>query len=156
MGICFSCLIGSDENDDNERQSLLGNHQQYADENYQEQLIKQQQRQSELNGIVSDLNNDLIDVSTFVSNTQAAENEATSQEPENEIQSPALSAAANSTSAPGTAHASPSVVPVSLSNDKSFPHLLSIDEKKKILEDSKQYADQVAPIKAPGPLYVKF
>ncbi|PVH18190.1 uncharacterized protein CXQ87_001107 [Candidozyma duobushaemuli] len=151
MGACLSCLGGQEDIDDAERQSLLGGHQQFADESYQEQLIKQQQRQSELNGIVSDLNNDLIDVSTFVSNTQVEDGIQ-----DQDVQSPALSAVANSGSLPGTAHASPSVVPVSLTQDKSFPHLLNIDEKKKILEDSKQYAGQVAPIKASGPLYVKF
>ncbi|QWU86748.1 hypothetical protein CA3LBN_000966 [Candidozyma haemuli] len=147
MGACLSCLGGQEDIDDAERQSLLGGHQQFADESYQEQLIKQQQRQSELNGIVSDLNNDLIDVSTFVSNTQVEDGIQ-----DQDVQSPALSAVANSGSLPGTAHASPSVVPVSLTQDKSFPHLLNIDEKKKILEDSKQYAGQVAPIKASGPL----
>lgn len=151
MGACLSCLGGQEDIDENERQSLLGGHQHYDDENYQEQLIKQQQRQSELNGIVSDLNNDLIDVSTFVSNTQVEDGEA-----EQDVQSPALSAVANSGSLPGTAQASPSVVPVLFSQDKSFPHLLGIDEKKKILEDSKQYKDQVAPIQVSGPLYVKF
>lgn len=156
MGACLSCLGGQEDIDENERQMLLGNHQNFADENYQEQLLKQQQRQSELNGIVSDLNNDLIDVSTFVLSSQAVENGEAAPEADGEIQSPALSAVIASGSAPGTAQASPSVVPVSLSNDKTLPCLLGLDEKRKILEDLKQYLALVAPVKPTGPLYVKF
>lgn len=156
MGACLSCLGGNDDSDDNERHSLLGSHSRYADENVQEQLLKQQQRQSELNGIVSDLNNDLIDVSTFVSNTQDTEHETVQADQDDNIQSPVLSAVAATSSNPGTAHASPSVVPVSLTNDGSFPHLLSIDEKKTILEDLKQYVNQVVQVQVSGPLYVKF
>ena len=66
MGVCLSCLRGDDDDDEiNETTSLLG-HGIYSDENYQEELLKQQQRQNELNVIVNELNDNLIDVSTFL------------------------------------------------------------------------------------------
>lgn len=66
MGVCLSCLRGEEEDDEiNETTSLLG-HGVYSDENYQEELLKQQQRQNELNVIVNELNDNLIDVSTFL------------------------------------------------------------------------------------------
>lgn len=66
MGACLSCLRGEyDDGEVNETTSLLG-HGVYSDENYQEELLKQQQRQNELNVIVNDLNDNLIDVSTFL------------------------------------------------------------------------------------------
>lgn len=66
MGICLSCLRPENDDDDlNERSSLLG-HRQSTDENLQEELIKQQQRQAELFGIVNELSDNLIDVPTFL------------------------------------------------------------------------------------------
>ncbi|CAR65704.1 DEHA2D18392p [Debaryomyces hansenii CBS767] len=66
MGVCLSCLRGDYDDDEiNETTSLLG-HGIYSDENYQEELLKQQQRQNELNVIVNELNDNLIDVSTFL------------------------------------------------------------------------------------------
>ena len=66
MGVCLSCLRGDEDDDEiNETTSLLG-HGIYSDENYQEELLKQQQRQNELNVIVNELNDNLIDVSTFL------------------------------------------------------------------------------------------
>lgn len=66
MGICLSCLRPQTDDDElNERSSLLG-HRQSTDENLQEELIKQQQRQAELFGIVNELSDNLIDVPTFL------------------------------------------------------------------------------------------
>lgn len=66
MGICLSCLRPQVDDDElNERSSLLG-HRQSTDENLQEELIKQQQRQAELFGIVNELSDNLIDVPTFL------------------------------------------------------------------------------------------
>lgn len=68
MGVCLSCLRPELEDDEyNERTSLLGQQNRFSDENIQEELFKQQQRQSELNGIVNELSDNLIDVSTFLS-----------------------------------------------------------------------------------------
>ncbi|GEQ68171.1 hypothetical protein JCM33374_g1838 [Metschnikowia sp. JCM 33374] len=69
MGICFSCLgLNKDDGDYNERSSLLGSNNIYSDEDLHESLLKQQQRQNELSVIVNDLSDNLIDVSTFLSN----------------------------------------------------------------------------------------
>lgn len=74
MGACLSCLRGSDQNDDelNENSSLLrGQHNQYSSDYLQEaELLKQQQRQQELNTIVNDLSDNLIDVTSFLNNEQ--------------------------------------------------------------------------------------
>lgn len=75
MGLCFSCLYGDDDDgNNNERSSLLQNHQLYSEENLQEEVKKQQQRQNELAGIVNELSDNLIDVSTFMSNPTGLEN----------------------------------------------------------------------------------
>lgn len=69
MGACLSCLGLSDSADDelNETSSLLRNQQMFSDDYLQEaELLKQQQRQSELNIIVNDLSDHLIDVTTFL------------------------------------------------------------------------------------------
>lgn len=67
MGVCLSCLRPEVDDDEfNERTSLLQQNR-FSDENLQEEMIKQQQRQSELNGIVNELSDNLIDVSTFLS-----------------------------------------------------------------------------------------
>lgn len=69
MGLCLSCLGLNDSADDeiNETSSLLRNQQMYSDDYLQEaELLKQQQRQSELNTIVNDLSDNLIDVTTFL------------------------------------------------------------------------------------------
>ncbi|ODV80444.1 uncharacterized protein CANTADRAFT_47649 [Suhomyces tanzawaensis NRRL Y-17324] len=75
MGLCLSCLRGSsDEDDVNESSSLLRNHHNiYSSDYIQEaELLKQQQRQQELNTIVNDLSDNLIDVSTFLNTSTAA------------------------------------------------------------------------------------
>lgn len=75
MGVCLSCLRGDDEEEDiNETTSLLGSGI-YGDGNYQEELLKQQQRQNELNGIVNELNSNLIDVSTFLNKSSFEQSE---------------------------------------------------------------------------------
>lgn len=66
MGVCLSCLRPSEEAEVDETTSLL-NHGLYTDANYQEELLKQQQRQNELNTITNELSDNLIDVSTFSS-----------------------------------------------------------------------------------------
>lgn len=75
MGLCYSCLYGDeDDGNNNERSSLFQNHQLYSEENLQEEVKKQQQRQNELAGIVNELSDNLIDVSTFMSNPTGLEN----------------------------------------------------------------------------------
>ncbi|CAK7898048.1 hypothetical protein CAAN1_15S03620 [[Candida] anglica] len=74
MGLCLSCLRPETDDDEyNERTSLL-QHNQFSDENLQEELLKEQQRQAELNGIVNELSDNLIDVSTFLSSNTTANN----------------------------------------------------------------------------------
>lgn len=66
MGICLSCLRPAEEDEINERSSLLRGQDFYSDEHLQEEILKKQQRQQELNNIVNELNDNLIDVSTFL------------------------------------------------------------------------------------------
>lgn len=65
MGACLSCIRG--ESDDSGEESLLlkGQQQMYGND-VEESVLKQQQRQQELNTIVNDLTDSLIDVSLFL------------------------------------------------------------------------------------------
>ncbi len=73
MGNCLSCLIGNSNDDDYNETSSLLRHQQQHNQQYlsdylqEEQILKQQQRQQELAGIVNELNDNLIDVTSFLS-----------------------------------------------------------------------------------------
>lgn len=145
MGPCLSCLRAPEEdNDANERTSLLGNGNHFSAENYHEELLKQQQRQNELNGIVNDLSDNLIDVSTFITGKQLVAQESTSTG----RGEPATTTLANFMN-------SPSIKPAGLDSGKSYPRLLDNDEKQRILASSKD--EDVVPIANPqGPLYVTF
>lgn len=150
MGACLSCLGGGDDSDVDERTSLLNNNV-YSDEHLQEEMWKQQQRQDELNTIVSDLNEHLIDVSTFLSgNTQPSH-------PGSQflIASPRVN---DGDFADATA--SPSVGPAGLEvPDKPYPRLVGVEEKEEIMKSVEllgvdERSCSIAP--ASGPLYVTF
>lgn len=67
MGQCLSCCLGGNSQDDsvNENTHLLD--QQYDTLAQEAKILKQQQqRQQELTGIVNDLLDNLIDVTTFM------------------------------------------------------------------------------------------
>lgn len=109
MGLCFSCLYGEeDDGNNNERSSLLHSGQIYLEENLQEEAKKQQKRQNELAGIVNELSDNLIDVSTFMSNPTALES------------SHQMSFLAHGDEAGG--------------NDRAYPSLISTEEKQAVLE----------------------
>ncbi|EGV61026.1 hypothetical protein PSN45_002114 [Yamadazyma tenuis] len=109
MGICLSCLRPSEEDDEyNERSSLLRSQDFYSDEHLQEELLKKQQRQQELNNIVNELSENLIDVSTFMSNSTL-----------------------QSSSTPNT----PNINEYGASQDKQYPYSISPNERAKILEE---------------------
>ncbi|KAK6463881.1 hypothetical protein DFJ63DRAFT_54104 [Scheffersomyces coipomensis] len=77
MGACLSCLIGNNNDDEfNENTSLLRNNNALYSNDYlqQEEQLKQQQRQHELNSIVSDLNENLIDVTSFLNTNTTTTN----------------------------------------------------------------------------------
>lgn len=148
MGLCLSCLRPEDdsENDYNENSSLLQNHL-YLTENIQEDILKQQQRQSELNGIVNDLSDKLIDVTNFLGNPS---------------HSTSLVAAT-----PNLSFLSPSLHGQSIADDlaagpsdaKGYPRLLTDDEKLKILKEIEGLDPQVkksVQISVTEPLYLKF
>lgn len=74
MGACLSCLIPDNDNDNDENTSLLcGEHNQYSNFEQEEEL-KLQQRQRELNTIVNDLSDNLIDVLSFLNSPNTAAN----------------------------------------------------------------------------------
>lgn len=123
MGLCLSCLAPASDVD--ERTSLLAS-DAYS-ENLQEDLLKQQQRQSELNVIVSDLSDNLIDVLTFLTH-----------EP---------------TSPGRLAPLSPKLA----ADERQFPYLYTADEKRKILQEVAQLPPLEPEISAaPKSLYVGF
>lgn len=133
MGICLSCLRPVEEDDDefNERSSLLRGQEFYTDEHIQEELLKKQQRQQELNNIVNDLSEHLIDVSTFLSYSTV-----------------------NTTSAPGTPNPNDPG-----SSDKQYPYIISSDEKADILKQAEHLNDsikQACKIESSEPLYLHF
>lgn len=159
MGACLSCLQPDhDDVDDNERTSLLGANNRYSDELIQEELWKQQQRQNELNNIVSDLNENLIDVSTFLSASGTLNGGAVaSPNPGSSVASPRVRDA-DETDA--SAAPSPSVGPAGLElADRQYPHVLSVDEKLQILKAVESLTSEerrCVVAEASGPLYVAF
>lgn len=130
MGACLSCLGGeNDDSDYNERTSLLGAHNGFSNEDLQEELIKQQQRQNELNTIVNDLSDHLIDISTFLSARPSA---GLSYGNDNSLLNSNL--ANDETRASAT---SPNLAPAGLDDllDRLYPRMWSLDEKRKLLKD---------------------
>lgn len=140
MGLCLSCLYPANDEEDefNERSSLLRSQDFYSDEHLQEELLKKQQRQNELNNIVNELSDNLIDVSTFLSNTTIASN-ANNSAPN----TPNLSMLNYSTS----------------SQEKQYPYLLTSKEKDKIAQEVEQIDSSIkqsCKITVDEPLYLKF
>lgn len=155
MGACLSCL-GRDDTDANERMSLLGQPNLYSDEDLQEEAWKQQQRQNELNNIVNDLNDHLIDVSTFLSNSSNGALNTISY-----MGSLYLLPRLNDGDEPEASEpTSPTVGPAGLDVvERQYPHLLTIDEKMAILKAVNNLSpeDQKYEVVQPsGPLYVVF
>lgn len=147
MGICLSCLRSDDDNDDefNERSSLLRDHNLYTDENLQEELLKQQQRQQELNVIVNDLNDNLIDLSTFL-NSSVNNNLAGSTNLSYSTGSLQPQTTQDEIAAPD-------------SQQKQYPYLLTSEEKQDILREVENISDDIkSSIKAESdePLYLQF
>lgn len=159
MGACLSCLGGGNEDDDiNERTSLLGGNTLPSDEDLQEELLKQQQRQNELSNIVSDLNDHLIDVSTFLSNNTSVNGGLNSRSYPaslNLLSSPKVHDA-DDTDMAGTSSVGPAGLEAA---DRQYPHLAGVDEKVAILKavESLSKEEQQCEIpEASGPLYVVF
>lgn len=148
MGLCLSCIRPEDdsENEYNENSSLLRNHHLYLDENIQEDLLKQQQRQSELNGIVNDLSDKLIDVTNFLGNPSYSTGLVGA--PNLSFLSPSLHGQSN-----------PDDLAEGLPDAKTYPYLLTDSEKLKILRDVADldpYVKKSAQIPVSEPLYLKF
>ncbi|CAX43360.1 conserved hypothetical protein [Candida dubliniensis CD36] len=148
MGNCLSCLLGTSNDDDYNETSSLLRHQQQHNQQYlsdylqEEQILKQQQRQQELVSIVNELNDNLIDVTSFLSgnnnnnaslgNSGILANESNINE-EEEIQ-------------------------VS-STKKSLPYVYTKEDKDEILKKLNDIDDEVKQsfkIKSSEPLYIKF
>lgn len=137
MGACFSCF-GHDEDEDdiNERTSLLNSH--YPGENVQEELLKQQQRQNELNSIVNELSDKLIDVSTFLSNPSTAQTPLT----------------------PNLLYLTTSLQPQTSDEApvKQYPHVLGPEERARILQEVEALPEEVKQfrVEREGDLFIKF
>ncbi|ODV67623.1 hypothetical protein HYPBUDRAFT_152486 [Hyphopichia burtonii NRRL Y-1933] len=155
MGLCLSCIRPDYDNEDefNERSSLLGNQHLHSDENIQEELLKQQQRQQELNGIVNELNDNLIDVSTFLSDPVVSNGT---------IPAANLSYLTNSLQPQttneenGTALAHEQQEGI---QGKQYPYVLSPEEKQKILQEVESLDSSVkeaSKITCDGLLYLDF
>lgn len=140
MGLCLSCIRPNNDEDDelNERTSLLRSQDFYSDEHLQEELLKKQQRQNELNNIVNELSDNLIDVSTFLSNTTIISN--------------------SNNSAPNTPNLSMLNFSTS-SQEKQYPYIVTAKEKQKIAQEAIQLDDsikQTCKINVTEPLYLRF
>lgn len=140
MGLCLSCLRPEVDDGYDERSSLLGD-SRYADEDLQNQLLKQQQRQNELSVIVNDLSENLIDVSTFLSTNGDSIHAINTHEnfvnDEDVGQSPSSPSAGLE------------------SREKKYPKVMSIEEMIQVMrdaEDEKVTCEITAPKE---PLYVE-
>lgn len=157
MGLCLSCLgAGDDDQDINERTTLLGNNNLPSDEELQEELLKQQQRQNELSNIVSDLNERLIDVSTFLSANSTANGAIN---PNSYPASLNLLASPRIHDADDTDAQASSVGPAGLEEERQYPHLAGVDEKLAILKAVESLSPEEKHIELhepSGPLYVVF
>lgn len=140
MGLCLSCLQPSTDEEDeyNERSSLLRSQEFYSDEHLQEELLKKQQRQQELNNIVSELSDNLIDVSTFLSGQSNI----------------------NSNSVPNTPNLSSLNYSItSNSQEKVYPYLIKKGDRDQITNDMEQLSQSIknnCKIESKEPLYINF
>lgn len=155
MGLCLSCIRPDYDNEDefNERSSLLGNQHLHSDENIQEELLKQQQRQQELNGIVNDLNDNLIDVSTFLSDPVVS-NGAIPAANLSYLTNSLQPQTTNEENGAALAHEQQDGI-----QGKQYPYVLSPEEKKKILQEVESLDSSVkeaSKITCDGLLYLDF
>ncbi|RCK67666.1 hypothetical protein Cantr_03418 [Candida viswanathii] len=152
MGACLSCLIGNSNDDEyNETSSLLRNqhlHQQYSSDYLQEeQILKQQQRQQELTSIVNELNDKLIDVTSFLNGSNSMHSTS------NNNLSITLngSSSANNGETPEDEGESEST--------KQFPYVYSQQERDDVSSRANDIDDEVkqaCKISIQEPLYIKF
>lgn len=143
MGVCFSCVKSDlDDQGYDERTSLL-NDSRFGDEDFQNELLRQQKRQNELSTIVNNLNENLIDVYTFLSPSSSQNRGSAPQMTEN-------FSAEDDFEQPSPAQPSAGLE----IREKQFPKIWTLEEKKQLLQ---QVAEENVKydIKAPEePLYV--
>lgn len=139
MGVCLSCLRPEVDDNYDERSSLLGD-SRHADEDLQNQLLRQQQRQNELSVIVNDLNENLIDVSTFLSTNGDSIQAINTHDNENYGNDEDVV---------------PSPISPSAGLEKKYPKVMSIEEMIELLREVEE-EKIVCEITAPKePLYVE-
>lgn len=157
MGICLSCLRGNDNEDDYENQALLNNQSALYSESLQENELKQQ-RMQELNSIVNDLSENLIDVSTFLSNNMSSPNTphlsySSSSLPQNQQLQPQLQQQPLSAGSGGPGNSTGAFV------DDTYP-IVASGEEQDIIEREAKAIDPVireeCRVHLLEPLYVKF
>ncbi|KAK6197050.1 uncharacterized protein RJT21DRAFT_123469 [Scheffersomyces amazonensis] len=161
MGACISCLLDTfyNNNDDefNENSSLLRNNNNGLYSNdylQQEEILKQQQRQQELNSIVNDLNENLIDVSSFLNTGVPSSNLSHSH---------VLSTHSNTNLQNSTGNIADSIEVSQSNNDSSFnpnlPYTYSSTEKLKVLQqvnDLDQNIGNSCKVVLKEPLFLNF
>ncbi|WLF77494.1 hypothetical protein PVL30_001212 [Lodderomyces elongisporus] len=166
MGLCLSCLSGSQSDEDDETTSLLRRSQQNQSPDYlqEEELMKQHKRQQELNHIVNDLSDKLIDVASFLSSKNHANNynngnTSSSTKPSLSTQ---LSTMGLNTQ---TSFGNLSLGDIrdeetsSASVSRQYPYIYNQSEKEKVLRKSKSLGDsvrQACQVTVSEPLYLKF
>lgn len=155
MGLCLSCLGGNGNEDEyDETASLLRRSQQGGyDLLQEEELIKQEQRQQELNSIVNDLSENLIDVTSFLNKGSMSGIQSQSQ---SQLLPPQLS---NSESVTRANNGESNGDKVANEATRSFPYVYSHSDKEKVVEQMRQLPDSVrqgCQISTQEPLYLKF
>ncbi|EMG51096.1 hypothetical protein SBY92_001859 [Candida maltosa Xu316] len=148
MGSCLSCLIGNSNDDEyNETSSLLRNQhlqQQYSSDYLQkEQILKQQERQQELTSIVNELNDKLIDVTSFLNGGNLISNSS------NLSNSAVLTGDNNNNNGEE----------VDEDGSKALPYVYTKKDKDKVLENANLVDDEIkqsCQITSLEPLYIKF
>lgn len=143
MGVCLSCLrTDIDDQGYDERTSLL-NDSRFGDEDFQNELLRQQQRQNELSTIVNNLNENLIDVYTFLSPSGS----------QNQSSAPQITE--NYSTEDDFEQPSPAQPSAGLEiREKQYPKIWTLEEKKQLL---RRVAEEnvKCELKAPEePLYV--
>lgn len=124
MGPCLSSLRPKvEDNEYDERTSLLGEGH-YADQDFQNELLRQQQRQNELSVIVNDLSENLIDVSMFLNSNGTTSQTVNPQMVESE---------AGDEDFDQSSPIPPSAGPET--REKHYPKVWSVEEKIQLLRD---------------------
>lgn len=141
MGACISCFKGGADDSGEETSLLKGQQHMYGNDVEESVLLKQQQRQQELNTIVNDLTDSLIDVSLFL-NTNTGETI---------ISSPLIK--------PDTETSLEDSTTISRTASTTFPVFITNEEKVRLTRKVSELNDDVKQkclVESKDKLYLKF